>query len=75
MSPMAFRIRVRMNRARNELPFYSVAEVARDLGFGDAKHFSRIFKKHTGLAPRDYKKMVQNGDGLIDRAAHQRPIN
>ena len=33
-----------------------VVEVAANLGYEDQSHFSRIFKKHTGLIPRDYRK-------------------
>jgi len=33
-----------------------VNEVARSVGFTDALYFSQIFKKHYGLAPRDYVK-------------------
>lgn len=33
-----------------------VNEVARSVGFSDALYFSQTFKKHYGLAPRDYVK-------------------
>lgn len=31
-------------------------EIARRLGFDDAAYFSRLFKKHTGLSPREFRK-------------------
>ena len=34
----------------------STKEIAYDLGFEDASHLSRLFKKHTGLAPSEFKK-------------------
>ncbi|MEK6152463.1 chromate resistance protein ChrB domain-containing protein [Flavobacteriaceae bacterium 3-367] len=35
---------------------YSLSEIAYLCGFSDQSHFSRIFKKHTGLSPSLYKK-------------------
>lgn len=35
----------------------SVGEISERLGFDDFLYFSRVFKKHTGFAPSDYKKM------------------
>ena len=34
----------------------SVQEVSSLLGYGDASHFSKFFKKHTGLSPIEYRK-------------------
>jgi AraC family transcriptional activator of pobA len=31
-------------------------EIAYELGFEDANHFSKFFKKHTGQTPTDFKK-------------------
>lgn len=36
----------------------SVAEVAGNVGIQDFAYFSRIFKKHVGFSPSEYKKMV-----------------
>ena len=33
-------------------------EIAYDIGFEDASHLSRLFKKHTALSPSDYKKRL-----------------
>lgn len=33
----------------------SAKEVAYELGFADAAHFSRFFKSHTGLSPTDFR--------------------
>ncbi|WP_179351097.1 helix-turn-helix domain-containing protein [Winogradskyella vidalii] len=33
-------------------------EIAYDIGFEDASHLSRLFKKHTTLSPSDYKKRL-----------------
>ena len=34
---------------------YSIGEIAETCGFRDANYFSRFFKKHTGISPRDYR--------------------
>ena len=34
----------------------TVADIAADCGFSDAKNFYSAFKKHTGLLPGDYRK-------------------
>ncbi|MBP1841280.1 AraC family transcriptional regulator [Formosa algae] len=33
-------------------------EIAYDIGFEDASHLSRLFKKHTSYSPSDYKKRL-----------------
>ena len=40
---------------RNELP---VAEIAVRSGFPDAGYFSTVFKKHEGVTPVEYKKLI-----------------
>ena len=42
----------------------SIKQLADELGFVDDAYFSRFFRKHTGLSPRDYRakalaRMVQ----------------
>ena len=36
---------------------YSLSEISYLTGFSDQSHFTRIFKKHTGLPPSAYKKL------------------
>lgn len=36
---------------------HSILEVSEELGFNDASHFSRTFKKIVGVSPRDYRKI------------------
>ncbi|HGW6178674.1 TPA: helix-turn-helix domain-containing protein [Enterococcus faecalis] len=36
-----------------------ISEVALSLGFSDASHFSRTFKKITGTTPKEYKMSVR----------------
>lgn len=37
-----------------------LSDVARFLGFSDQSHFCRIFKKHTGLSPLEYRRLFAN---------------
>jgi two-component system response regulator YesN len=47
----------RMNRAAQLLDDeqYKVRNVAEMVGFASAAHFSRVFKKHTGMTPQEYR--------------------
>jgi YesN/AraC family two-component response regulator len=40
---------------------HSLSEIAYLIGFSDQSHFTRIFKKHTGQNPLDYKKNMLKG--------------
>jgi hypothetical protein len=37
---------------------YKLAEIAYLTGFSDQSHFTRIFKKHTGKSPSEYRKNI-----------------
>ncbi|MCP4306443.1 MAG: helix-turn-helix transcriptional regulator [bacterium] len=41
---------------------FSVAEIARDLGYSTTANFSRAFKRWTGKSPRQYRKDTQELD-------------
>ena len=49
-----------VNRAKNKLlgTTESISEIAYDLGFDYPQHFSKLFKKQTGMSPAKYR--VQN---------------
>jgi AraC family transcriptional regulator of arabinose operon len=57
-SPMEDLIQARLLRARALLTNagMSVADAAEQSGFGSLCHFSRLFRKHVGCAPRDYRR-------------------
>lgn len=38
------------------------SEISYSVGYNDPHYFSYIFKKHAGLAPRDYRKAYSNND-------------
>ena len=52
---MDFKIREAMSYF-DKFEGISVKEVAYNLGFCDAYHFSKQFQKHTGLPPSKYKR-------------------
>lgn len=37
----------------------TISEIAFEIGFDDASYFGRFFKKHTGIAPTDYRKTLE----------------
>ena len=47
--------RMRLAAERLRAPGARVKEVAAELGFADAFHFSRVFKAEVGVAPRDWR--------------------
>lgn len=56
--PMHYYRKVRLQAARNAL-FYSdipIHEIAASCGFGSPEVFSRTFKSHFGLSPREFRK-------------------
>ncbi|WP_020576012.1 helix-turn-helix transcriptional regulator [Actinopolymorpha alba] len=57
-SPLAFRNGRRLQRAATllRLTDMTTREIARTLGFTDEFHFSRRFRAHFGLPPRDYRR-------------------
>ncbi len=38
----------------------SAKEIAYEIGFDDASHLSRLFKKHVGVSPSSFKKSIHN---------------
>jgi len=63
-SPMEDLIHARLQRARALLTNegISVSNVADRTGFGSICHFSRLFRKHVGCAPREYRRRLLAGE-------------
>lgn len=58
ISPMQHVIRLRLEKSLfifRTSPELSVKEVAISCGYSDPYHFSKLFKKHIGVSPSDYK--------------------
>jgi AraC-like DNA-binding protein len=61
LPPHAFLEQVRVNRAREFLRAgSSIADVTFNTGFSDQSHFSRHFKKMTGVTPGQYQKTARS---------------
>ncbi|MCK6490654.1 MAG: AraC family transcriptional regulator [Planctomycetes bacterium] len=59
LSPVEYRIRLRLTRARELLQTSAlrVAEAARVVGFANPAHFSRLFRRHFGCRPSDLARL------------------
>lgn len=57
MAPYQYHLQLRINRAKELLrgTAFSVKEIAATLGFRDPYHFSKIFKKHAGVSPTEWR--------------------
>lgn len=57
-SPQTYRQKLRVEQARRWLENgrYSVKEVVYQLGYQDEPSFRKLFKRHTGMTPMDYKR-------------------
>ncbi len=55
-APAQIQIAARMRRAQELLRYGAlpISEIARKCGFEDASHFARVFKRETGLTPREW---------------------
>jgi AraC-like DNA-binding protein len=59
-TPHQFRTDVRLDRARDLLARdHSVTDVCFELGFASPGSFSRLFARHTGVAPSAYRRWIQ----------------
>lgn len=64
MPPQQYLLNYRMEKACALLRkgHYSIAEVARSVGYQDALLFSKMFKKTEGVSPTDYRDRAQKSD-------------
>lgn len=60
ISPKSYLIDLRLNQAKLLLKNgLSIKETASSVGYEDAFQFSKIFKKHIGCSPAEYRKIIQ----------------
>ena len=58
-TPINYLISLRMEKAGKlleENPMLSIQKVADEVGYDDAYHFSKLFKKYYGISPVYYKR-------------------
>jgi AraC-like DNA-binding protein len=62
VTPVGYHTRVRIEEAKRRLhlPDARIKEVAIELGFFHLSHFSRWFKQHAGISPREFTKQVSS---------------
>lgn len=53
-----YRTRLRLKKAKHYLlhTSYSIQQISYSIGYRDEKYFGRVFKKHTGYSPSQYRK-------------------
>lgn len=61
---------VRIGQARERLcdPAASVREVAEQVGFRSASHFSAVFRRETGLSPQEFRNRQSSGGITMNSA-------
>lgn len=59
VTPMQYILSLRMANAQSllETTEYNISEIAEAVGYDNALYFSRLFHKHTGVSPSEYRKM------------------
>ena len=65
LSPHQYRIQIKLGRARTLLSetALTVKEVAFRCGFESEHYFSRLFKRKTGVAPREWRQSFSGRRG------------
>lgn len=65
-TPLAYLTQLKIERACDLLitTTSSVKLIAANLGFRDPFYFSRVFKSLTGMAPKAYRRLKRNGEGV-----------
>lgn len=62
MTPLQYLLDIRLANAKKllESTNYSIGEVASLVGYDNALYFSRLFHKHVGISPKEYRKKQDN---------------
>ena len=59
VTPMQYILSLRMSNAQSllETTQYNISEIAEAVGYDNPLYFSRLFHKHIGVSPSEYRKM------------------
>ena len=52
--------RIEMAKRFLQDPRYRIVDISEMVGYHDSKHFSKLFKKMTGITPAQYRKLYSN---------------
>ena len=57
-SPLQYILKLRLSNAQSllENTDYPIGEIADAVGYDNALYFSRLFRKHIGMSPREYRR-------------------
>lgn len=72
-APINYLIRVRLAKAcelMQQVPDVSIRQVAAAVGYEDAYYFSKLFKKHYGVSPREYMQLEEKPLFVVLRDAN-----
>ncbi len=63
---MLYIAKIRIEKAKEYIQHNNsnLAEIAFMVGYDDYTYFNKVFRKHTGISPRDYKRLIETGDVL-----------
>ena len=66
MPPMAYLNRLRIYKAMSLLSSTerSIEDIADEVGIRDRSYFARVFKKHSGVTPTEYRGAFRYGGGF-----------
>ena len=58
ITPLNYILSIRISNAQNllETTDYAISEISSIVGYDNPLYFSRLFKKQTGMSPREYRK-------------------
>lgn len=62
LSPINYVIKKRVDESKNllETTSYSIRDISSIVGFANSSYFSQIFKKTTGISPKEYRHINKN---------------